>query len=273
MKKPLVSILINNYNKEQYCLAALKSAIQQSYRKIEIIFFDDNSSDNSVVIIKKFLKEKKFANVKLILNKKKKGEYHVYNQNNAILKAVNKSKGKIICLLDSDDLFKKNKVINIVDFFIKNLKSNIVFDCPIKLYEDKKIKIYPSKYRFRSNKWPYFPPTSCISFRKKSVEKILKKILVNRFNELAVDFRIATYFSVNKKEFHLINSHLTYYRQMSLNYDQNRYKKFLNKNWWKRRNQAFDYLSYLDKKCLKVNTFKFDFIITKLISLYNRNTF
>ena len=32
---PLVSILINNYNKKYFCVEALKSAIKQSYKKIE----------------------------------------------------------------------------------------------------------------------------------------------------------------------------------------------------------------------------------------------
>lgn len=264
MKKPLVSILINNYNKENYCAAALKSAAKQTYENIEIIFFDDNSSDNSVKIISKLIKKNKYKNVKLILNKKKKGIYHVNNQNNAILKSIKRSKGKIICLLDSDDLYTKRKVNKVVDFFSKNLNANIVFDCPIKYYENQRIKIDSSKYKLRHNKWPYFPPTSCISFKKKGMSKVLKKIFLNKFNEIAADFRIATYFSIIKKEFHLIRSHLTYYRQMEFNYDQNRYIKFLNRHWWNRRMQAFNFLNMIDKKNFK-NYETFDFYLTRII--------
>jgi len=47
-RQPLVSILINNYNKQKYCAQALKSAINQNYKKVEIIFFDDCSDDNSL---------------------------------------------------------------------------------------------------------------------------------------------------------------------------------------------------------------------------------
>ena len=47
-RQPFVSILINNYNKQKYCAQALRSAIYQNYKKIEIIFFDDYSSDNSL---------------------------------------------------------------------------------------------------------------------------------------------------------------------------------------------------------------------------------
>ena len=53
---PVVSILINNYNKEKFCEKAVKSAINQDYKSIEVIFFDDGSSDSS---LKKIMKIKK----------------------------------------------------------------------------------------------------------------------------------------------------------------------------------------------------------------------
>ena len=58
MGKPLVSILINNFNKENFCEKAVKSALDQDYKKIEVIFYDDNSSDLSLERIS-FLKKKK----------------------------------------------------------------------------------------------------------------------------------------------------------------------------------------------------------------------
>ncbi len=65
IKKPLVSILITNYNKEKYLKQNLKSCLKQSYKNKEIIFFDDCSEDKSLLLIKKFKK------IKLIVNKKK----------------------------------------------------------------------------------------------------------------------------------------------------------------------------------------------------------
>ena len=106
---PLVSILINNYNKKYFCVEALKSAIKQSYKKIEIIFFDDNSSDSSVKRIYKFKKKFKIKNLKIIANKRR-GNIFSFNQMEGIRKSLKKSKGQIICLMDSDDFFKKNKV-------------------------------------------------------------------------------------------------------------------------------------------------------------------
>ena len=48
MRKPLVSVLINNFNKENFCEKAVSSALDQDYSKTEVIFYDDNSSDLSL---------------------------------------------------------------------------------------------------------------------------------------------------------------------------------------------------------------------------------
>ena len=45
-KSPLVSILITSFNKEKYIYQAIKSAINQKYKKFEIIVIDNFSSDN-----------------------------------------------------------------------------------------------------------------------------------------------------------------------------------------------------------------------------------
>ena len=57
------SIVIANYNNAQFiddCINSLKS---QTYRNIEIIFFDDNSKDNSIEVVEKF------EDIKIIKNK------------------------------------------------------------------------------------------------------------------------------------------------------------------------------------------------------------
>ena len=68
--KPLITIYITNYNYEKYIEASIKSAINQTYKNLEIIVIDDCSSDSSVNIIKKF--KKKYM-MKTIFNKNRKG--------------------------------------------------------------------------------------------------------------------------------------------------------------------------------------------------------
>ena len=60
-KKPLVSILIPNYNYGKYLGYCLDSVIDQTYRDFEVIFRDNASTDRSFEIAKlyrdKFLKQ------------------------------------------------------------------------------------------------------------------------------------------------------------------------------------------------------------------------
>ena len=62
-KKPLVSVLIANYNSSSYIQHCINSLNSQTHKNLEIIFFDDNSSDNSIDIIKQF------SDVKIVENK------------------------------------------------------------------------------------------------------------------------------------------------------------------------------------------------------------
>ena len=116
MRKPLVSVLINNFNKENFCDKAVRSAIDLDYNKTEVIFYDDNSSDLSLNKIDFLKKKKKYKKLKVIRNKNR-GIISSYNQIKGIIRSLKKSKGQIICLLDSDDWFKKNKIKEIVNFF------------------------------------------------------------------------------------------------------------------------------------------------------------
>lgn len=260
-KNPLVSILINNYNKEKYCAKSVQSVISQDYKKIEIIFYDDGSSDLS---LKKILNlKKKYPKKIKVIQNNNRGNIYSFNQIDAIKKSISKSKGKIICILDSDDWFKKNKIKKVVNFFKKNKKQEILFDRPIYSYENNNFKKSKLDYKKRYDKWPCFPPTSCISLRKKSLKKIIHKISNKKFPDLWFDFRIASFFAIKKGQFNILNEYLTFYRQTSDSFEKN-YNKFVNFSWWKRRNQAFNFILLFDRK--NYNKYKsLDFFITKLV--------
>ena len=51
-KNILASILINNFNNQEYINRCLKSCLKQSYKNFEIIIYDDCSNDKSKNIIK-----------------------------------------------------------------------------------------------------------------------------------------------------------------------------------------------------------------------------
>ncbi len=256
MKKNLASIIITNYNKEKFVKKSVQSALNQNYKNKEIIFFDDKSTDNSLKIVRKFNK------IILIENKSKKFSSSPLNQINAIIRSFLKSKGEYIFFLDSDDEFKNNKVKNIIDYFKKSKKINIIQDKP---YIKKKKKIMELKKKLHIfSIWPSIYPTSCIAIKKKYFSEFLKYVEKKKFPNLEIDSRLVIY-TFLKKDLKIINKSFTIY-----NFDQygitSNYKKF-SKKWWIKRKEAFDYMEFLMKKFkIKLNKGP-DFYFTKLINL------
>jgi len=251
------SIVIANYNNSNFIEECINSLNEQTYKNIEIIFFDDNSNDNSIEIITKF------NHVKTIQNKTQT-KYGSINQMNAFKKSVEVSTGDIIFFLDSDDYFKKNKVEKIINFFLENKEKKIVFDFPIILKENEEFYIRKNK-NFFNTYWGYIHPTSCISIRKEFINEVFDGIINDEFTDIWLDLRVLL-FSKFLDNYNTINENLTFYRQFEGNISS-KFKKF-KKTWWKRRGEAHDYFFYFMKKN-NLNTKKnLDFYITKIINKF-----
>ena len=257
IEKNYISILITNYNKENFLEKTLKTVCGQNFKNYEIILFDDCSTDNSIAIIKKYKK------VKLIINKvKNKNKSGPINQIDGIIEGFKKSKGNIICLLDGDDYFKKDKLIQINKFFQINKKLNCVFDIPInnqaKFNFKKKQKYY--------SVWSTIFPTSCISLRRNFFEIFIRNIKKQNFPHLEIDARISIFSKYFMNEYSVLNKKLTFY-----NYDQNgitaKVKKY-SKIWWIRRFEAFSYLRIIMKKKKLSFIFSFDYYLTKFLAFF-----
>tara|TARA_Y100000389_G_C17319314_1_gene442172 strand:+ start:80 stop:853 length:774 start_codon:yes stop_codon:yes gene_type:complete len=255
MKNNLISILITNYNKENFLKRCLDSVSKQNFKNYEIIMFDDCSDDNSLKIAEKYKK------IKIIRNKKRSNKSAPLNQINGLIKAFKKSKGKIICLLDGDDYFKKNKLKKIFNFFCKNKNQNILYDIP-----HIKSSNFVIKQKMSSMIWPTIFPTSCISVRKKFFKIFLKNIYRNNFLNLEVDARLVIFSKFYMNEYNILNDKLTYY-----NFDPKgitaKITKF-SKKWWLRRSEAFSYLKNVKKMKDEPLNFSFDFMITKFVVLF-----
>ena len=92
------SVLIANFNGENFIDQCIQSLKNQSFSDFEIIFFDDCSTDSSLKIVKKY------KNLKIIENKNR-SSVGAFNQINAYKRAFQKSTGDIIFTLDSDDFY------------------------------------------------------------------------------------------------------------------------------------------------------------------------
>ncbi len=89
--KPLVSIVILNYNGAGYLEKFLPSVLATQYENFEVVVADNGSSDNSIAIVKE-----KFPAVKLITNNTNEGFAGGYNW------ALQKVKANYYVLLNSD---------------------------------------------------------------------------------------------------------------------------------------------------------------------------
>lgn len=102
-KKPLVSIIINNFNYEQYLAEAIDSVLAQTYPNIETIVVDDCSTDNSRQIIASYQ-----DHIIAILRSSNGKQAAALND------GFKASQGEIILFLDADDYLKENAIENIV---------------------------------------------------------------------------------------------------------------------------------------------------------------
>ncbi len=251
------SIVIANYNNSKFISDCIESLNYQTYKDIEIIFFDDNSQDNSLQIIRSF------KNIKVIENKIQT-KFGSFNQMNAFKKSIQSSTGDIIFLLDSDDFFRKDKIEKVMDFFSKNKNENIVFDYPIIKKNNEEIPI-KKKINFYNTYWGYIHPTSCISIRRDYSEKLFDKIIDDKFSDIWLDLRILL-FSKYLDKYNVISENLTFYRQFEGNISS-KFKKF-SRSWWQRRNLAHDYfLNFKMMNNLKISK-NLDFYISKLINKF-----
>lgn len=103
--RPLVSIIITNYNYGHFLANAIDSALHQHYHSIEVIVVDDGSTDNSHQVMHCYGKQ--------ILP--------IFKSNGGQASAINagfyQSHGDIIIFLDADDMLLPDTVQRIVDVY------------------------------------------------------------------------------------------------------------------------------------------------------------
>jgi len=111
-----ISVIIPVFNRENEFKRALTSVINQTYQNFEIIIIDDCSNNNIYNIIKGFNDKR----IKFFKNKENKGVSYSRNT------GIKNSQYDIICFLDSDDEWFKDKLKLQINFLIKNKNLNVV---------------------------------------------------------------------------------------------------------------------------------------------------
>ena len=108
----LVSVIIPYFKKKNYIQQTLKSVINQTYKNLEILIIYDDKDISDLKILNHL--KKKDKRIKIIVNRNTLGAGFSRNV------GIRSAKGKFIAFLDSDDLWKKNKIKFQLDFMLKN---------------------------------------------------------------------------------------------------------------------------------------------------------
>ena len=210
-----VSVLINNYNYGRFLEETINSVLNQTYDNIEIILYDDGSTDNSNEVFHLF-KDK----IKIISQPNFK-KHPSQNQAHAIEEAFKISTGEIMFLLDSDDLFHKDKVARVVEEFSKD-ENIICVQHPFKLINEKSELLNKSKrptlsgvslpetIYFTGRLDFFFTQTSGLAFRRSFMSHVLP-FETDSFLKLWPDLRL-TRNAVFFGKIIMLNEYLGFYR-------------------------------------------------------------
>ncbi len=110
-REPLVSVLITSYNYARYLEEAIGSVYAQTYRNIELIIVDDGSEDDSREAIGRAVRHAPFCTKSIF---KTHG-----GQASALNAGFDMARGELVCLLDSDDAWRPEKVERMVRFALE----------------------------------------------------------------------------------------------------------------------------------------------------------
>ena len=139
--KPLVSVIIPMYNRENTILRAVESVLNQTYSNLELIIVDDGSTDMSVKIVEKYLDQR----VRLITLP------HNSGANTARNIGIKNAKGHYIALQDSDDEWLSDKLMVQMEYML-NKRYKVLF-CSYMLYlQENDVQQVPSLYKIQEIK-------------------------------------------------------------------------------------------------------------------------
>lgn len=116
----LVSVIIPSYNRAAYIEAAINSALDQTYGPVEVIVVDDGSTDGSYEKLQQWEERGKLV---LLTHPERRNR----GQSASINLGIQQAAGSYIAILDSDDMFAKEKLADQVAFLEANPETGMVY--------------------------------------------------------------------------------------------------------------------------------------------------
>ena len=170
--KPLVSIVINNYNYGRFLAQAVDSALAQTYEATELIVVDDGSTDDSRAVLEPYRSRAK------VIEKTNGGQASAFNAGIAL------AQGEYILLLDADDRLLPEAVERCVAAFPEGYSRIFYRLKPIDEAGNEITGIDPETFHFRRIDGDMYrigretgdfswPPTSANFFDARKLKQVL----------------------------------------------------------------------------------------------------
>jgi glycosyltransferase involved in cell wall biosynthesis len=166
--EPLVSVIVSNYNYGRFVGDALRSVLDQSYRRFEVVVCDDGSTDDSCSVIERVAAE----DDRVSLIKKPNG-----GQASAFNAAFSASKGQVVGFLDADDLWLGDKVEKSVRALQATNRGLLIHQMVVVDSEMNELQRIPTFTRFesgwiadrvldRGGRWRWMPASAMVLRRE-----------------------------------------------------------------------------------------------------------
>jgi glycosyltransferase involved in cell wall biosynthesis len=175
--RPLVSVLMPNHNYGEFIGEAIESVLRQTYSNFELIVCDDGSTDNSRVVVEGY--QARDARITLLVQDNG-------GQGAAIYRAYSESKGELIFLLDSDDIYLPEKLAAVVAAHLASPNAGLaIHRMQVIDWNRRKVRLTPAVGTLPSGWYgprlsltaptllPGFSPSSGISMHRAVAEAIL----------------------------------------------------------------------------------------------------
>ncbi len=227
-EKTKIDIILPNYNSSQFIDRTIKSILKQTYKSWKLIIVDDFSNKETRDILMKFSKKNK---IKVYWSNKNRGAGYCRNY------AIKKSNSPYLAFIDSDDVWKKNKLKQQINFMKKNNCSFSYTNYETFGDKNKKIK-NPVKLSYASFIKNTSIATSTMMIKRNKINNI-------KFTntQICEDY----YFKcrlLKKVNFALcLNQYLTKYRVRKGSLQSSNLKNFY---WLWKINRDFNKLNFLD---------------------------
>jgi glycosyltransferase involved in cell wall biosynthesis len=124
---PKVSVIIPTYNCAHYLEQAIESAINQTYRDLEIIVMDDGSTDDTAQVVRKYEADIRY------IRQDNRGLPAARNH------AIESSSGELIALLDADDWWEPTKLAEQVSLLVEDPELCLVYSDLEVVFDDGSI--------------------------------------------------------------------------------------------------------------------------------------